>query len=126
MKLFYIIYIIYKMMSLFKKNIQFLFGKAFIQTSNNTNYIVNKQLRYNKNSPFLYQFGRYNTIEDYNEEFNTYTLNTQNELPLNQTTFICNKNVDDNKINYYIKNNSHVNYLYIKVFSKELMLIKAV
>jgi len=123
MKLFYNM-IIYKIMS-FKKNIQLLFGRAFIKCSSNKNYIVCKELKLNKNSPFIYQYGHMDIIEDYKEELNTYTLNTKNELPLSKTTFICNKHTDENIINYYIKNNSYVNYLYIKVFSKEFMLIKA-
>lgn len=113
-------------MSLFKKNIQLLFGRAFIKTSNNNNYIISREFKFNKNSPFIYQYGHLNVVEEYKEELNTYTLNTQNELPLNKTTFICNKLVNENIINYYIKNNSHVNYLYIKVFSKEFMLIRAI
>jgi hypothetical protein len=108
------------------RNIQILSGNAIIRTSNNNKYIVKKQLKYSDHSPFAYQYGHVRILEDYNEELNTYTLDTNNQLPLNKTSFLCNKMTDNNNINYYIKNNSNVKYYYFKIFSKEYILIRAV
>jgi len=112
-------------MSFIRKNIKLLFGRAIIKANNNNNFIVSKELKYSQNSPFLYQYGRVDIIENYKEEVNTYTLNTKNELPLHKTSFLCNKHVENNIINYYIKTDSYVNYIYIKIFSKEFIFIRA-
>lgn len=107
------------------RNIRILTGKAIIKSNDNNNYIVRKILTYNPHPQFVYQFGHLNTLQNYKEELNGYTLTTKNELPLTNTNFLCNKKIDNNIIEEYIKNNSNVRYYYLKIFSKEYILIRA-
>jgi hypothetical protein len=107
------------------QNFKILFGTSIIKTSNNCNYVIFKQLKYNQTGKFLYQYGYMNLLEDYKEEINTYKLDANTQLPLSKTHFTCNTCAKNNTIEKYIKNNSNVRYYYFKIFSKEFIFIRS-